>query len=177
MTEQVRTPLTLIAGWHGSGKSRLVERISRGDLTGPCAAIVPSATHFPGVRIVLKTEEEVIEQSAGCRSCAVRFDLIRNIRHLLLRKVRPNRIVVELTGWADASTAAQTILGDPHLARSVELDALVTVVDANALLVRPLPASHCGRRTKPASSWRLPMWWFLTDWSFSPLRPDCLPSR
>lgn len=134
--EPVRTPLTLVAGWHGSGKSRLVERIIRGNLEGPFGAVVPNASQFAEAGYLLKTEEEVVEQSAGCQTCAIRVDLIRSIRHLMRRRLRPNRIVVELTGWADASTAAQTILGDPYLARTVELDALVTVVDAEALLVR-----------------------------------------
>jgi len=147
-----RIPLTLVAGWHASGKSRLIERIIRGELTGPAGAVVPTSSTFADAGFVVKTDEEVVEQAAGCRTCAVRFDLIRSIRHLVTRKVRPTRIVVELTGWADASTAAQTILGDPFLGRTVELDALVTVVDAGALTVRATsglpawPASEAGEQ-------------------------------
>jgi G3E family GTPase len=134
--ESERVPVTLVAGWHGSGKSTLLERVIRGNPAGPFGAVVPTGSRFAEAGFVVKTEEEVVEQSAGCRTCAVRFDLIRSIRHLTRRRLRPNRIMVELSGWADASTAAQTILGDPYLARTVELDGLVTVVDGGALFVR-----------------------------------------
>ncbi|MGQ0678679.1 MAG: CobW family GTP-binding protein [Actinomycetota bacterium] len=131
-----RIPLTLIAGWHASGKSNLLERIIRGEVAGPAGAIVPTLSAFAEAGFVVKSDEEVVEQSAGCATCSIRLDLIRSIRHLVTRKLPPRRIVVELTGWSDASTAAQTILGDPYLARTVELDGLVTVVDAGALSVR-----------------------------------------
>lgn len=135
MTKE-RTPLTVVAGWHGSGKSHLVERVVRGNLTGPLGAVIPTSSSCPEAGFVVKTEEEVVEQSAGCQTCAVRYDLVRSIRHLVRRRLTPTRIIVELTGWADASTAAQTILGDPYLDRTVRLDGLVTVVDGEALSVR-----------------------------------------
>lgn len=131
-----RIPLSLIAGWQGSGKSKLLERTIRGDLAGPCAAVVPTASKFREAGFVVKADEEVVEQVAGCSTCAVRYDLIRCIGHLVRRKVRPKRIMVELAARADTAIAAQTILGDPTLAHAVELDGVITVVNASSLFVR-----------------------------------------
>ncbi|MEX2587822.1 MAG: GTP-binding protein [Actinomycetota bacterium] len=145
-----RIPVTMVAGWHGSGKSAFVERLT--DLIGTrtCAVVASAPNETGDGRCLLQVEDEVVEQVPGCRFCAVRHDLVYSLRSLCLGVNQPARILVELSGWADPAVAAQTLLGDPYLAQTVELDALVTVVDASALYVRargnrdPWPAQSMG---------------------------------
>jgi G3E family GTPase len=136
MTTSGRVPVTLIAGWHGSGKSSLLERIARHTDPASWGLVVPTSTPPIPAALRIETEEEVVERVAGCQRCAVRHDLIWALRWLTRRRRPPARVFVELTGWADPAVAAQTVMRDPGLAHAVVLDGVITVVDAGALWTR-----------------------------------------
>lgn len=139
MDDQI--PVTLVAGWHGSGKSTLVREVVRQTAGERLAVVVPAGTWpMPQAFLAVQTEEEVVHRVDGCVSCAIRHDIRRCLLNLMSRKQRPARIVVELTGWSDPALAAQTVMGDPLLARSLYLDGVVTVVDAASLFVRSASA-------------------------------------
>jgi G3E family GTPase len=60
----------------------------------------------------------------------VRGDLVRILTRLLKRKTRFDAILIETTGLADPAPVAQTFFVEEKLAASLQLDAIVTVVDA-----------------------------------------------
>ncbi len=81
-------------------------------------------------KLVVGTEDNVIELNNGCLCCTVRGDLIEAIRRLLQSGRPLKRIVIETSGLADPGPVIQSFILDPVLAEHVALDAIVTVVDA-----------------------------------------------
>jgi G3E family GTPase len=76
------------------------------------------------------------ERTQGCACCRSRLDVVSSIR-LLLERPRPvDRIIVLVGPERDVSTVNQTMLSDPDLQRLVELDGVVTTVDAVAMATR-----------------------------------------
>lgn len=131
---QIPLPVTLVAGWVGSGKSALVGRlVDRGE---EAIAVVHAGAPPPGADRAWWTialEEELVHCSIDrCPCCAVRLDLVTVVGDLARRRTRPDRVVVELSGHADVAAALQTFLRDPDLRRLTCVDAVVTVVDVPA---------------------------------------------
>lgn len=60
----------------------------------------------------------------------MRGDLVRILNKLLKRKDRLDAILIETTGLADPAPVAQTFFVEEKLAARLQLDAIVTVVDA-----------------------------------------------
>lgn len=61
---------------------------------------------------------------------AVRGDLVRILHKLLKRSAKFDYIIIETTGLADPAPVAQTFFVDEGLQQHLELDAIVTIVDA-----------------------------------------------
>jgi G3E family GTPase len=66
----------------------------------------------------------------GCICCTVRGDLIRIISKLMRRRDKFDHLVIETTGLADPAPVIQTFFVDEDMRDRVQLDAVVTVVDA-----------------------------------------------
>ncbi|MNF48753.1 putative GTP-binding protein YjiA [compost metagenome] len=83
--------------------------------------------------LVLSSEtEEIYEMVNGCVCCTaeVREDLVRIVRELVARPVRLDHILIETSGLADPYPVAQSFFINDPIADEVELDAIVTMVDA-----------------------------------------------
>lgn len=128
-------PVTLLAGFLGSGKTTLANRILSEDHKQRFAVIV---NEFGDVnidgRLVVGTDENVIELSNGCLCCTVQGDLAATL-HTLLRRRRQavgaepfERILIEASGLASPGPAVQTLLADPMLALQLRLDGVITLV-------------------------------------------------
>jgi len=128
-------PVTLLAGFLGSGKTTLANRILSEEHTQRFAVIV---NEFGDVnidgRLVVGTDDNVIELSNGCLCCTVQGDLAATL-HTLLRRRRQavgaepfERILIEASGLASPGPAVQTLLVDPLLALQLQLDGVITVV-------------------------------------------------
>jgi G3E family GTPase len=72
----------------------------------------------------------------GCICCTVRGDLIRIISGLLKRGKNFDGIIVETTGLADPGPVIQSFFVDDTLSKRTQLDAVVTVVDAQNVIAR-----------------------------------------
>jgi G3E family GTPase len=81
--------------------------------------------------LVLSADEEIFELTNGCVCCVAtaRADLLRILDKLLARPGTYDHILVETSGAADPTPVAQTFFVD-SLAQQVQLDAIVTMVDA-----------------------------------------------
>ena len=128
-------PVTLLAGFLGSGKTTLANRILSEDHKQRFAVIV---NEFGDVnidgRLVVGTGDNVIELSNGCLCCTVQGDLAATL-HTLLRRRRQavgaesfERILIEASGLASPGPAVQTLLADPMLALQLRLDGVITLV-------------------------------------------------
>jgi G3E family GTPase len=126
-------PVTILSGFLGSGKTTLLNYI----LTkkhGYRIAVIEN--EFGEINIdadlVLTSEEEIFEMTNGCICCvgSVRTDLIRILQNLMSRREKFDHILVETSGLADPNPVAATFFIDDEVARQVNLDGIVTLVDA-----------------------------------------------
>lgn len=128
-----RVPVTLISGWHGAGKTKLVTRLLEREPGALAVASWSASAPPPGAVIA---PECTVHLNEGCLCCALRWDLATAARILSSRLPRPPRLLVELGGSTDVALAAQTLLRDARTNRRVRLENLVAVVDASAAAVR-----------------------------------------
>lgn len=122
---------TILTGFLGAGKTTLLNHLLSSS-PGERIAVVVNEYGEVGIdgKLVVETQDEVIELNNGCICCTVRTDLITAI-HGLLASGRPmDRLIIETSGLADPAPVIQSFMLDEVLASFVQLDAIVTVVDA-----------------------------------------------
>jgi G3E family GTPase len=127
----------VISGFLGAGKTTLVNHLIQHSTTGRIGVVVNEFGEV-GIdgQLIVAEEEALIEINNGCVCCTVRADLVASVKELLMRTqgnthARLDRLIVETSGLADPAPVLQTFLADPDLREAVELEAVVTVVDAH----------------------------------------------
>ena len=129
-------PVTILTGFLGAGKTTLLNYILT-EKHGHRIAVIEN--EFGEINIdaelVLSSDEEIFELTNGCVCCVAtaRADLLRILEKLLARREKYDHILVETSGMADPTPVAQTFFVDP-VAAQVQLDAIVTLVDAKHFL-------------------------------------------
>lgn len=131
--ELTPTPVTVVTGFLGAGKTTLVNHVLKA-ASGRRYAVIVNEFGQAGIdgELIETGEEELIELSSGCICCVVRGDLIRSLRGLLKRDRALDGVLIETTGVANPSPVIQTFAADPVLATLARLDAVVTVVDGTS---------------------------------------------
>jgi G3E family GTPase len=131
-----KVPVTVVTGFLGSGKTTLVNYILT-ENHGKRIAVIENEFGEVGIddALVLDAEEEIFEMNNGCICCTVRGDLIRILGNLMRRRDKFDHIMIETTGLADPAPVAQTFFVDDEMQAGLELDAIVTLVDAKHLLI------------------------------------------
>ena len=129
-----KIPVTILTGFLGAGKTTLLNYILR-ENHGRKIAVIENEFGEVGIDggLVMASEnEEIYEMVNGCVCCTaeVREDLVRIVRQLVARPERLDHILVETSGLADPYPVAQSFFIDDPIAEHVELDAIVTMVDA-----------------------------------------------
>ncbi len=129
-------PVTVLTGFLGAGKTTLLNYVLQ-ENHGRKIAVIENEFGEVGIddALVLESDEEIFEMNNGCICCTVRGDLVRILSTLLRRSPDLDHIVIETTGLADPSPVAQTFFFDDELRDQLELDAIVTLVDAKHLLL------------------------------------------
>ncbi|CAN7695112.1 GTP-binding protein [Phyllobacterium sp. LjRoot231] len=122
---------TILTGFLGAGKTTLLNHLLSSASEEKIAVIVNEYGEV-GIdgKLIVKTQEEVIELNNGCICCTVRDDLIGAIRNLLASGRPIDRIIIETSGLADPAPVLQSFILDDILSEKIRLDAIVTVVDA-----------------------------------------------
>ncbi|MBE9140306.1 GTP-binding protein [Nodosilinea sp. LEGE 07088] len=124
-------PVTVLTGYLGAGKTTLLNRILTYE-HGKKVAVIVNEFGEVGIdnQLVIDADEEIFEMNNGCICCTVRGDLIRIIGNLMKRRDKFDHMVIETTGLADPAPVIQTFFVDEDMQGQLNLDAVVTVVDA-----------------------------------------------
>lgn len=134
-----RTPVQVLTGFLGSGKTTLVNRLLQAPDAPPTAVLVNEFGDAPvDGSLVISSDEEIVELANGCVCCTVRGDLVAAILGLLerrqrglLRAGRPfERLLIETSGLASPGPVVQTLLVEPRLAEALRPAAVVTLCNA-----------------------------------------------
>jgi G3E family GTPase len=132
----MKTPVTLVTGFLGSGKTTLISALLQHPDMGETAVIVNELGEV-GIdhHLLRRVDERTVLMPSGCLCCTLRGDLADELRDLLSRRDRGEipafrRVVVETTGLADPAPIVFTLLSEPVVRHHYELEAVVATVDA-----------------------------------------------
>lgn len=136
MAVRLTTPVTVISGFLGAGKTTLVNRLLR-ESHGQRIAVIENEFGEVGVDaefLASGGDETIIQLANGCLCCAVRGDLARALQQLLAQAATGgfafDRVLIETSGLADPGPVIQTFLAETAIESSFHLDGVVTLVDA-----------------------------------------------
>jgi G3E family GTPase len=126
-----RTPVTVLTGFLGAGKTTLMNRVLT-EQHGQRLAVIENEFGEIGIdhELVINADEEIFEMNNGCICCTVRGDLIRILGSLMKRRDQFDHILIETTGLADPGPVVQTFFVDDDMKEKLIVNAVVTVVDA-----------------------------------------------
>src|ERR1700747_2638507 len=126
-----RVPVTVLTGFLGAGKTPLLNHILTAN-HGKRIAVIENEFGEIGVdqELVVRADEEIFEMNNGCLCCTVRGDLIRILGNLMKRRDKFDYVLIETTGMADPGPVAQTFFMDDEIQSKLQLDGIVTLVDA-----------------------------------------------
>ena len=143
MSEIKRTPVLLLTGYLGSGKTTLVNRILSNRRGIKFAVIVNDlgtvnidASLIEKGGVVGSGDDSLVALQNGCICCTLKTDLLRQLDGITSQR-RFDYIVIEASGICEPAPIAQTICSIPNLGPEYRrcgdyayLDCIVTVVDA-----------------------------------------------
>ena len=131
-----RTPVTLLTGFLGSGKTTVLNHVLRQPEMAATAVIV---NEFGEIGIdhllVEKATDDVVLMSSGCLCCTVRGDIVDTLTNLFVDRAKGRipgfeRVVIETTGLADPAPILHALMTDPIIGERYMIDGVVTTVDA-----------------------------------------------
>uniref|UniRef100_A0A7S2K434 CobW C-terminal domain-containing protein n=1 Tax=Leptocylindrus danicus TaxID=163516 RepID=A0A7S2K434_9STRA len=128
------TPITVITGFLGAGKTTLVNYILKEQTKWKIAVIENEFGEIPIddglVAESMDTPEDLITMDNGCVCCSVRGDLVRTLGQLSSRRKDFDAILLETTGLADPAPIVYTIQTNPKMSDHYKIDSIVCLADA-----------------------------------------------
>ena len=143
--EVKETPVLLLTGYLGSGKTTLVNKILANKKGIKFAVIVNDigevnidADLIEAGGVVDQKDDSLVALQNGCICCTLKMDLVQQLNEIVSQK-NFDYIVIEASGICEPAPIAQTICAYPQMypdfaknGKAV-LDAIVTVVDARRM--------------------------------------------
>ncbi len=129
------TPVCVITGFLGSGKTTLIGRLLADPGYARTAVIV---NEFGEIALdhdlIARGDETLLQLSTGCLCCAIRTDLVDTLLDLAARReageIGFERVVIETSGLADPAPILHALMTDPALGARFRVGAVVVLVDA-----------------------------------------------
>jgi G3E family GTPase len=132
----VKTPVALVTGYLGSGKTTLIRALLESPALGETAVIVNELGEI-GIdhAILRRVDERTVLLASGCVCCTLRGDLADELRDLVDRRASGEippftRVVVETTGVADPAPILATLVSEPLVRNQFALESVIATVDA-----------------------------------------------
>ncbi len=129
-----KTPVTIVTGFLGSGKTTLVNYILKEQNTWKICVVENEfgevSIDNDLVRENLAAKEDIIMLDNGCVCCSVRGDLVRTFAMLASRRKEFDAIIIETTGLADPSPIIFTFNSNALIQDNYRIDSVVCLVDA-----------------------------------------------
>jgi G3E family GTPase len=130
-------PITVVVGFLGAGKTTLLNHILQDEHGRRIAVLV---NDFGSINIdaelITEVGDGMVSMANGCICCSIRSDLIGAVLKLAKLPDRPEHILIESSGVADPAGIVSSFL-EPEIWGTVQLDGVVTVVDAEQALALP----------------------------------------
>jgi len=175
-----RSPVVIVTGFLGSGKTTFVNRLLAGGKEGRTqsslkegdfrACVVQNefgaaSVDDAAIKSTFEIDDgvEMITLSSGCACCKVRGDLVNALRAVALdclsesSKTQDDRrpafdiVVVETSGLSQVGPVAQTFFADPFVQRCFSLHSIIAVVDASHALDRLRDDAPIAKQRRSAS--------------------------
>lgn len=126
-----RTPVTILTGFLGSGKTTVLNALLPA-LGRANVGVIENEFGDIGIdnQLLVGVEERFVELANGCLCCTVRGDIIRILHQWLDQGIALDRVIIETTGIADPGPIVETFAADARLRDRFSVDGIVTVVDA-----------------------------------------------
>jgi len=129
-----KTPVTIITGFLGSGKTTLVNYILKAQHGWKICVV---ENEFGEVAIDndlvnenIASREDIITMDNGCVCCSVRGDLVRTFGMLVARRKEFDAIIIETTGLADPAPICFTFSSNALIVDNFRIDSVVCLVSA-----------------------------------------------
>jgi G3E family GTPase len=127
MSKTLATPVTVIGGYLGSGKTTLVNHLLR-NADGKRLAIL--VNEFGDLQIdadlIEAQDDDIISLAGGCVCCSFGNDLIMAILDMAKMDPRPDHIILEASGVALPAAIASSI----SLLNGFSMDGIIVLADA-----------------------------------------------
>jgi G3E family GTPase len=135
MSLETVTPVTVLTGFLGSGKTTVLNHLLRQPHLKDTVVIINEFGEVGLDHLLIeRTDENLLLLENGCVCCTVRGDLVETLSRLIAQRgegLLPTfpRVVMETTGLADPAPILHTLMVDAELTKHYRLKGVVATVD------------------------------------------------
>src|ERR1700742_1445162 len=132
----VKTPISVLTGFLGSGKTTFLRALLTSPDMARTAVIINEAGDASLDHLLVETvAEQTFQLPSGCLCCVRRLDIVDTVETLIERRDAgeipcSDRIVIETSGRADPAPILYTLAQDPMLSHVLDFRAVATLVDS-----------------------------------------------
>jgi G3E family GTPase len=133
--DDIRTPVTIVTGFLGSGKTTLMNRALRDPSMARTAVVINEFGEISIDHALISTSNDnIVVLENGCLCCTVFGDLVQTLNRLYhsreATEIDFDRVIVETSGLADLSPVLQAFLSEPTLEGLYRVGSVIATVDA-----------------------------------------------